>query len=235
MKHSPGQGSLHRGKFHPDEECITKPPTGFRRMLSAQPTLKFSSSDTQKVASILSREGIRLFGIYFQRANVEREVHRNNICGSYICSWGSFPTLRADPDRKTCQFFMNLPGLYFQCCHSKQDTDFNSSCGGLCLQPPHPEGKTELPKHLGTCVASRDFCVCWFHFPLQRAVQNHPGVRLSVPWKIIGIGRWHLKHRGKWEVTTQESWKDELHKQQGKVMKDCICAIAAEPCVTHSL
>lgn len=51
MKHSPGQGSLHRGKFHPDEEHSTKTPAGFRRMLSAQPTLRFSSSDTQKVFS----------------------------------------------------------------------------------------------------------------------------------------------------------------------------------------
>lgn len=65
---------------------------------------------------------------------------------------------------------------------------------------------------------------------------NHPGVRLSVPWKIIEIGRWLLTHRGKWEVTTQESWKDELQKQQGNVMKnDCICATAADPCVIHSL
>lgn len=87
MKHSTGQGSLHRGKFHPDEEHTTEPPTDFRRMLSAQPTLKFSSSDSQKVASILSREDITLlFGIYFQRANVERKVHQNHICGSYTCS-----------------------------------------------------------------------------------------------------------------------------------------------------
>lgn len=68
-----------------------------------------------------------------------------------------------------------------------------------------PIQRAELPKHPGPSVSSREFCVCCFHFPLQRAVLNHPGVRLSVPWKIIGIGRWLLKHRAKWEVTTQES------------------------------
>lgn len=66
---------------------------------------------------------------------------------------------------------------------------------------------------------------------------NHPGVQwLSVPWKIIGIGRWLLKHRSKWEMTTQEGWKDELQKQQGKVKKnDCICVTAADPLHTGGM
>lgn len=41
--------------------------------------------------------------------------------------------------------------------------------------------------------------------------------------------------QSKWEMTTQEGWKDGLQKQQGKVMKnDCVCSTAADhPCVTH--
>lgn len=143
MKHSPGQGSLHRGKFHPDEEHTTKTPTSFKRMLSAQPILKFSSSDTQKMASILFRENIRLLlGIYFQRANVESKVHQHHICGSYTCPWGCFPTLRADPHRKTCQFFTNSPELYFQCC---QNTDFNSSCVAYAFSLPTQRAGQSCP------------------------------------------------------------------------------------------
>lgn len=88
MKHSPGQGSLHRGKFHPDEEHPLKTPAGFRGMLSAKPALK-SCVQTQdnKLASIPSREYVKLLlGIYFQRANVESKAQQHHICGAYTCS-----------------------------------------------------------------------------------------------------------------------------------------------------
>jgi len=85
MKHSPGQGSLHRGKFHLAKEHPMKTPAGFR----PKPTLKSSSSDTKQktLASILSREEIKLLlGIYFQRVSVERKAHQHHISGAYTCS-----------------------------------------------------------------------------------------------------------------------------------------------------